>query len=108
MGRAKLPHDEARRLESTRRSRQKPEVKQKKHLSVNGGWRNAWEKLQRMIRAGPPSLNQCASTIFQLGKSLELPPPNVSMKMRYVANVVPRNVSKHPTVPHLLVKNRIE
>ncbi|GIY98634.1 hypothetical protein CEXT_233201 [Caerostris extrusa] len=26
------------------------------------------------------------------------------MKMRYIVNVVPKNVSKHPTVPHCLVK----
>ncbi|GIY11089.1 hypothetical protein CDAR_380621 [Caerostris darwini] len=31
-------------------------------LRLNGGWRNTWKKLQRRIRAEPPSLNPCAST----------------------------------------------
>ncbi|GIY84928.1 ATP-dependent DNA helicase [Caerostris darwini] len=81
MGRAKRPPDEARmwRLESARRNRQNPEVKQK--IREAGGWRNAWKKLQRRIRADPPNLNPYASTIFQRGKSLELTPPNVSMKI---------------------------
>ncbi|GIY81528.1 hypothetical protein CEXT_744771 [Caerostris extrusa] len=74
-------------------------------LRVNGGWRNTWKKLQRRIWAEPPSLNPCALTIFQRDKSLELTSPNVSIKMRYVVNVVPRNVNKHPTVPHRLVND---
>ncbi|GIY74258.1 hypothetical protein CEXT_350751 [Caerostris extrusa] len=59
-----------RRLESARRSRQKPEVK----LSVNGGCRNAWKKLQRRIRAEPPSLNPFPSTIFQSAKKFRADP----------------------------------
>ncbi|GIY18773.1 hexokinase_2 domain-containing protein [Caerostris darwini] len=104
MGRAKPPNNEARsrRLDEADRSlkRNKRCVK----LSVNGGWRNAWKKLQRMIWAGPPSLNPCASTcgrcdsVFSHHLPLYVQVPWERYKTSYVRSTTRRRskAGKHP------------